>query len=385
MRRMSRCTIGVFVLLCSCQPGLAFADESEQTDDEAPLEQGASVSPTRVEAGGVRIDPIRLTFVPEVPGAFRIPFRVTNTSHDRVELDTFSARFLASPESDAPLAQAPTRSDAIPGRVDAGDDYGAEGDEPSPAEDRRKAVGTVGSPVGVDGLLSCNAEQISLPPGGEMYVVCSYRPRVILDNPVDVLGLLGDWKTLTIQPGDYQVFAQARMRVQRTEGTFDFVESSTIAILPLRPTIWQVVMGVAFGALILAFFRVFSPKVRHDLGIAEGRLGFLSASWLGLRFWISAWIAGAMVVFITFRMQEGGLPIAITVNDFYGGVVIGLFGYVATLWVGNRVLGDSAHAGAPRARGEGAAPGKPDAASAAPGGGREPATAGSPPGPAVGR
>ena len=45
-----------------------------------------------------------------------------------------------------------------------------------------------------------------------------------------------------------------------------------------------------------------------------------------------------MLVFMTFRMSDVGFPIAISVSDFYGGVVVGLFSYLSALWLLEKLL-----------------------------------------------
>lgn len=241
-----------------------------------------------------RIDLTPFTVAPEVPASFAVPFKITNTSQRDLTVTSFRAKFLVP--SGAELA-------------------GASG-----AKDEN----------------ACEEKQITLPPGGETILFCEFSPALQINSPIDLAQLAWHWRTLTMRPGDYQLFAIAEFS-GKDESDLEFrASASTIAHLKLRPSIWQVLLGVGFGALLLTIFRLWSPDASHLRG--AGRTGFLRKLVLFFSLWFSAWISGSMLVFITYRMQDSSFPITLAVNDFYGGVVVGIFSYVAAQWLAEKVL-----------------------------------------------
>ena len=44
-------------------------------------------------------------------------------------------------------------------------------------------------------------------------------------------------------------------------------------------------------------------------------------------------ITAAIFVLLTFRLKSDTLPLSVTVNDFYGGIVIGLFTFKIASWL----------------------------------------------------
>ena len=259
--------------------------------------------PSAGRAPSVRIDVTPFTITPEVPGTFRVPFRLSNGSASQLVLERFDARFLV------------------------------------PSGAHKEMLTTEGSN---DQPANCEKRQISIPPNGEGFVFCEFQPTIAISTPLDLIALTLNWATLTIRPGDYQLFAVATFSEHDDEGELlETHSASTVATIPLRPTVWQVIIGVGLGALLLALFKFWSPNARHDLGIDSEKLSRAAAIKLFLKFWISGWIAGAMIVFMTFRMKDVGFPVSITVTDFYGGVVVGLFSYIAGTWLVKKVLTDA--------------------------------------------
>lgn len=141
------------------------------------------------------------------------------------------------------------------------------------------------------------------------------------------------WGLLTIQPGTYSAHATSTLQAKQ-DGGFDgkTVAISTIVELQVRPSVWQVVIGAALGSLLLAIFVQLSPLTKFRAIDAEGGL------WSFFLLWISAFVASAMFILLTYRLRETGSPITITVNDFYGGVAIGMFGILLADWLGARLF-----------------------------------------------
>lgn len=285
----------IFIMLVSLTSIGAFGQSTESNKAVNNNEGG--------KAPNIRIDVTPFTIAPEVPGVFRVPFRVSNNSNADLVLERFDARFLV------------------------------------PSGAHREAVTSVG---GTERASNCKPPQISIPSNGEAFVICEFLPSISIDSPLDVVSMAFNWATLTVRPGDYQLFAVATLNELNDDGEVTATHSTNaVASIPLRPTVWQVVVGVGFGALLLAVFKVWSPNARHEIGLDSSKLSRLAGTGLFLRFWLAGWVAGAMLVFMTFRMKDVGFPISIAVNDFYGGIVIGIFSYIAAVWLVRKVLVDS--------------------------------------------
>ena len=57
--------------------------------------------------------------------------------------------------------------------------------------------------------------------------------------------------------------------------------------------------------------------------------------------WIGATAAASIAILITFRMKDASLPFTLSVNDFYGGLVMGLFGVILTRWLSRKLFGEN--------------------------------------------
>lgn len=140
-----------------------------------------------------------------------------------------------------------------------------------------------------------------------------------------LVSMLRSWSLLTLSPGEYRFVGTA------TATTDDQIRMTANTVIPvrIRPTVWQVCLGASFGALLLVVFAFSSPRLRAFLSIRDH---LKDCSWWRmwivepLLLWIGACVAGAMFIFMTYRLKDVSGPFTVTVNDFYGGIVIGLFG-----------------------------------------------------------
>ncbi len=267
-------------------------------------------SRTPVVASQVRISATQLENPPEIPANFRIPFSVINGSLKPLVLREFRARFL----------------------IPSGAFLESRNDIPNTKVDTSLASA------------HCPHPQRSIPPGAEEIILCEFESTVTLAQPWDLGKLALNWSTLTFKPGKYQIHAVARLRQINGDGEneAEYIASSIIEV-DLHPSIWQVVLGVLLGSLMLAAFRVISG--RHPIRMTRRSTipKTLRAHWIlkllhGLGLTISGWIAGSMLVFMTFRMADVGFPIAISISDFYGGIVVGLFSYLGALWLLDKLI-----------------------------------------------
>lgn len=144
--------------------------------------------------------------------------------------------------------------------------------------------------------------------------------------------LLSSWSLVTMQPGEYRFLATAEVRLADQS----VVTVATPVSVRLRPTVWQVITGAIVGALLLALFAATSARVRVSIGLTGGSIGQRAGQLVLL--WLGASVSAAMFILLTFRLKDAGAPITLTVNDFYGGIVIGVLGYFLTDWLANKVF-----------------------------------------------
>ncbi|MFZ6743779.1 hypothetical protein ACO0LC_11170 [Undibacterium sp. JH2W] len=91
----------------------------------------------------------------------------------------------------------------------------------------------------------------------------------------------------------------------------------------------SIFVGGLIGALLLAIFVWVETMIKQPLTRQEWIKSFLFTVLLGLRGGIMAMIA----LIIGKTTQSTGSPISLTVTDFSGGIVIGLFSYPLASWI----------------------------------------------------
>jgi hypothetical protein len=104
----------------------------------------------------------------------------------------------------------------------------------------------------------------------------------------------------------------------------------------LEASIFSLIIGGVCGALLLSGFRVVGRWRREDdftarSGIKEGFL-----------LWLAGSLTAMIVVLVIQRIEDFPLPVNIAVNDFYGGLVIGLLSYHLSLRLASWLLKDDA-------------------------------------------
>jgi hypothetical protein len=172
---------------------------------------------------------------------------------------------------------------------------------------------------------TCEYDQGQIEARSTRIAFCKFEPSVSLNNILGLARLAWNWRTLTFSPGTYQLLAVAEF--QTTGEQIQRHNARTVVPMTLRPTIWQVVMGAGFGALLIALFVTWGDY-HATVSLEKIRTQFRMKLPRMIAIWIVGWLAASIIVFMTYRMRDAGFPIAITVNDFYGGIVLGLFGFV---------------------------------------------------------
>jgi hypothetical protein len=168
----------------------------------------------------------------------------------------------------------------------------------------------------------------------EAYVfLCEISSPQYDDSLVGFLySMMKSWSLLTFTPGEYRFVAVAEIR---SADSISYV-TETIGVR-IRPTVWQICCGAALGAGLLVVFLICSSKLQAKVSGAvrpttRGRAAQLSSTWLGAV--VSSWI----FVFMTYRLKDVAGPFTVSVNDFYGGVVIGIFGIFLAEWLGGKLF-----------------------------------------------
>lgn len=199
----------------------------------------------------------------------------------------------------------------------------------------------------------CTVQQVVIDRNSFHHIPCAIFTKGFEDSGLSVFQtLIFSWSALTVSPGDYRLVATAIVKIPTAspvQGDVNVVLSRGIS-LRIVPSVWQAVLGAFVGSIMMALFWVLSPKVRkyidddprpktHDVSLGRSA-----------RFWrttrqvftlaLGSATAASIVILLTFRMKDVSLPFTLSVNDFYGGLVVGLFGVVLTKWLVPKLFGD---------------------------------------------
>lgn len=231
----------------------------------------------------------------DVPGSFKITFAVQNTTAQKIILRDF---LLESVE-------APTQLDITEACISAGQQKSIE------ANDFYTITCTISTPGYTDSFFGFFSSMVSR------------------------------WSLLTLAPGEYQFVATANARSDAGEETITLGTSKAIPVR-LSPTVWQAIFGAMLGSLLMVVFWLSSPRVRAHVGVETagltGLTSILKSMGRAAALWCGSTTAAAISIFLTFRMKDASLPFTLSVNDFYGGLVVGLFGVVLTNWLGPKLF-----------------------------------------------
>lgn len=206
-------------------------------------------------------------------------------------------------------------------------DEDAGGPEDLRAEDRATAAELRGGSV--------QTLSPSLGRGGEMLIPVEVRGEESwIDSLLDV-------KILLFQPREYSVHCTVEYQLLASSKPDSPPPSPHYLFEPasmnLEPPLASRLAGGVVGAFLLALF---VPIYR--LREMSDRLTLVGLAQLGGRA-LTLFVAGAAVSLITILLLiswgELELPVAVEVNDFYGGLVVGLFSYVIGERLYRRLIG----------------------------------------------
>jgi hypothetical protein len=191
-------------------------------------------------------------------------------------------------------------------------------------------------------------KQSIIPANSSLLIVCQVTRKSSEDNAVDFFrAIFNSWSVLTISPADYRMVAIA---TAEQDGRGLLVASRVIS-LRVVPTVWQAVIGSTIGAGLMVIFWLSAPKVERYIANrsrSENREAAFPVALVAYRkirqaaaLWIGATAAASIAILITFRMKDASLPFTLSVNDFYGGLVMGLFGVILTRWLSRKLFGEN--------------------------------------------
>lgn len=127
-------------------------------------------------------------------------------------------------------------------------------------------------------------------------------------------------------PGDYDatIIADCR-RLGSQQYTVQVTKSTK---LTFSSALGAVMLGTIFGSVLGVCFRFAwrltrqNPRPKWSDELRDAALAFPTG------------VLGAIIIsLILYRLKDVQLPIAVTVNDFFGGIVIGLFTYKLADWI----------------------------------------------------
>ena len=166
-------------------------------------------------------------------------------------------------------------------------------------------------------LVHSNEEQLN--PGNERLVVFSipYQNNAWIDTLIN-------YQLLSFIPSNYDVRAVVIYQVPPAKETVIQEITKIYIEPPLSSLMWGGVLGSLLLALFMTTYRL-SKRVNYKSFLSDiaGALALVSAGS----------VCAIITIILLYRFKDLALPININVNDFYGGIVIGLFTYKLGDWL----------------------------------------------------
>ena len=138
---------------------------------------------------------------------------------------------------------------------------------------------------------------------------------------------IADFRMLFFKPGEYE------SRVIVTYKYSDRAEtmSEEKVAVKLGPPMYAIIWGSVLGSLLLSLFIAVYNLMKTNFPRRKIFVRFVYVSVNGI-------ISGIILVLLISRMKNLGLPIEITVADFIGGVVLGLFTFKLGDWIYEKLV-----------------------------------------------
>jgi hypothetical protein len=149
-----------------------------------------------------------------------------------------------------------------------------------------------------------------------------------------------DASTFFFLPGKYRIQAVIEYSPAPVEKT----PSGTVsphrrflrqtAEVELKPPLMALLRGSWLGCLLAALFLTIRWSGQHSALPAEGRRRWFQSAWpvvrFGFRVLVTGLVSATIIVLLLQRLSDIGLPLTVEVNDWVGGVIVGLVAYAST-------------------------------------------------------
>jgi len=160
--------------------------------------------------------------------------------------------------------------------------------------------------------------------GGDDERIYSIRiPRV----KMSIFESIADSETLLFVPGEYRLRAVV---VLKESGNDKGVRNLySVSEITLEPPLSAALRGGVIGALLLSLFvpayRALHKRKRKMQAGNNEPTNIVGQFFI---YFISGSVVSVTAILFIHRMGSANLPISITVNDYLGGIIVGLFSYV---------------------------------------------------------
>jgi hypothetical protein len=157
----------------------------------------------------------------------------------------------------------------------------------------------------------------------------------------------GEVGFLFFVPGDYKVLVQAKVGVNAPPSTteFDYYTFSETAVVKIGAPQFVIIVGAMLGGLVCVFLFPHSrPKSVTVAFRMEGTWAAASAAWSWLYSVAGACLLSAIVTILLARLSESQFLVKISVNDFWGAVVVGFIAQYAGVSILDKLIPSRAKA-----------------------------------------
>lgn len=168
-------------------------------------------------------------------------------------------------------------------------------------------------------------EETQLDPGNEKLVTFA-----VPSHDVSVLSPLRNRALLTFMPKEYEIRVVVSYKILPGHKT---AVEETVKIR-FEPPLFSLIWGGIFGSMLLAAFLA-TYRALRGTEIRRAKQVYLELALLI----IGGAVTAVIVMILLFRFKDVSLPLAVTVNDCFGGIVIGLFTYKLGDWLFQQISG----------------------------------------------
>lgn len=148
-----------------------------------------------------------------------------------------------------------------------------------------------------------------------------------------------DLSTLFFLPGKYRIGAVVEYDAASTDTTRPSAYHRRIlrqyAEVDLRPPLMTLLRGAWIGCFLAALFLA----LRYRRGDAGAQPSWNQVKWYLARVLLTGVVSATIIVLLLQRLSDIGLPLTVEVNDWVGGVIVGLVAYTSTETIYKRLAG----------------------------------------------